>query len=76
MIQAILLIFFGMSTAEQGLVTTLACEVPQPVPVSQRFDSRDGLLQTFADGSVLEIDQYSTVVRNPRGDVVYFSGEE
>ena len=75
MINAILLIFFGMTTAEQGVVTGLACAVPEPIPVDTVFSIRNGVTKTYADGSSLTIDGYSTLVLDSQGNQVYFVGE-
>jgi hypothetical protein len=72
MIYSIFLIFFGMADAEQNLIVEAACAQPQPRPVSESFN-RYGYEKTFADGSVLEVDQYATIIYGPSGNELYYS---
>tara|TARA_R110000868_G_scaffold315722_2_gene576583 strand:+ start:81 stop:308 length:228 start_codon:yes stop_codon:yes gene_type:complete len=72
MIYSIFLIFFGMVDAEKSVIVEAACNMPSPNPVSESF-SRHGYEKLFADGSILEVDQYSTIIYSPAGNELYFN---
>ena len=72
MIYSIFLIFAGMASAEQAVIVEAACNMPAPLPVSESFN-RHGYEKTYADGSVIEVDQYATIIYGTSGNEVYYN---
>jgi len=77
MIQAILLIFLGMTNAEQAYIANAACTVGH-VPVSSYISTEDRIGNKYADGSYIEYpfyddDPLGDVVFNTRGQIVHYS---
>lgn len=73
MVYAILLIFFGMTQAEQTVIIEAACEVPLPKVKSYEFDVRNGVTENFRDGSSLVESDSSIVVYGSEGIELYFA---
>ena len=72
MINAILLIFFGMSLAEQTVITELACNVPEVKPVSTHPTNADGWFTIYSDGSyTIESLDGDVTVRSKEGYILY-----
>lgn len=75
MIYAILLIFFGMTSAEQTVIIQAACDIPTPKVINYAFDSREGVTETFRDGSSVTTNDDATRVRSADGIELYYSSQ-
>jgi len=76
MIQAILLIFFGMSSAEQAVVAELACAAHVESPKIEWLANPEGFQYQYADGSTAQYSFFDDIlVRGPNRNIVYLKGD-
>ena len=71
MVYAIILIYLGMTQAEQTVIIEAACNAPAPV-VEHSYSDNESITDLFADGSTLTVTNYSTVARSADGLELYY----